>query len=108
MAFAFSRSCARTAIGKPCGLLSPKGAIRGFHVPLTEVHRVRCLLLAGRHADHEDIMETRRSRLRTFWCKRQSHFRLLMMTTFNADSHVFTLPAIWHSSGLWLPEGSSD
>jgi len=40
-----------------------------------------------------------------FWFKRSSHFRLFYMTIFIADSNVFTLPTIWHSSGVWLPEG---
>lgn len=40
-------SQARTAKDRPCGLLSPKGAIRGFDVPSVRVHRVRCLLLTG-------------------------------------------------------------
>jgi hypothetical protein len=43
----------RTAKDRPYGLLSPKGAIRGFHVSSVRVHRVRCLLLTGRLADHE-------------------------------------------------------
>jgi hypothetical protein len=41
----------------------------------------------------------------TFWFKRKSHFRLSEMTTFIADSHEFTLPIIWHFTGVWLPEG---
>src|SRR5689334_20050687 len=40
-------SYSRTAIGRLCSLLSPKGTIRGFHVPLAEVRRVRCLLSTG-------------------------------------------------------------
>jgi len=47
------RSCSRTAIGGPYDPLSPRGAIRGFHVPLAEVRRVRCLLLTGRRLGHE-------------------------------------------------------
>ena len=30
----------------------------------------------------------------TFWFKRVSHLRLLMITVFIADSHVFTIPTI--------------
>ena len=41
----------------------------------------------------------------TFWFKRISHFRLLSITIFNADLHMFTIPTVWHLSGLWLPEG---
>ena len=49
----FPQSYARTAISRLCSQLSPKGAIRGFHVPLAKVHRVRCLLLTGRRMGHE-------------------------------------------------------
>jgi hypothetical protein len=59
-----ARYYARTAMGMPCGLLSPKGAIRDFHVPLTEVRRLRRLLLAGRHWGHEGGWSNRCSRLR--------------------------------------------
>ena len=60
----FPRSCARTAMGRPRSLLSPRGAIRGFHVPLMEVRRVRCLLWAGRYMGHESVVEKRCSHLR--------------------------------------------
>jgi len=60
----FPRSCARTATGRPRSLLSPRGAIRGFHVPLMEVRRVRCLLWAGRYMGHESAIEKRCSYLR--------------------------------------------
>jgi len=56
-------SYARTAIGKLCSLLSPKGAIRGFHVPLAEVRRVRCLLWTGRRMGHESAFGRRCSHL---------------------------------------------
>jgi hypothetical protein len=42
-----------TARNRPCGLSSPKGAIRGFHVSSVRVRRVRCLLWTGRFVDHE-------------------------------------------------------
>lgn len=58
------RSCSRAAIGRPCSLLSPQGAIRGFHVPPTEVHRVRCLLSTGRRMGHESVDRKRCSHLR--------------------------------------------
>ena len=51
----FPRSYARTAIGRLYSPLSPEGAIRGFHVPLTEVRRVRCLLSTGRRMGHESV-----------------------------------------------------
>ena len=51
-------------MGRPCSLLSPMGAIRGFHVPLAEVRRVRCLLLIGRRVGHERAWAKRCSRLR--------------------------------------------
>src|SRR5450755_1705165 len=35
-------------LAEPYGLLSPKGAIRGFHVPLAKVRWVRRLLSPGR------------------------------------------------------------
>ena len=57
------QSCSRTAIGRLCSLLSPKGAIRGFHVPLAEVHRVRCLLWTGRPMGHERAIQRRSSHL---------------------------------------------
>ena len=41
----------------------------------------------------------------TLWFKRASHFRLFLVTTFNADSHMFALPTISHYSDLWLSEG---
>jgi hypothetical protein len=91
----FPRSCARTAMGRPCGLLSPKGAIRGFHVPLAEVRRVRCLLLTGRPVGHESAWWKRQfpSPL-PFWFKRSSHFRLFYITIFSAGSDIFTIPTI--------------
>jgi hypothetical protein len=58
----------RTAKDRPCGLFSPKGAIRGFHVPSVRVHRVRCLLLTGRFADHES---------RTNSCSTHLHYLLV-------------------------------
>src|SRR5208283_130725 len=30
----------------------------------------------------------------TFWFKRVSHLRLLVLTVFTADSHLFTIPTI--------------
>jgi hypothetical protein len=57
------RSYARTAMGKPCGLLSPKGAIRDFHVPLAKAYRVRHLLSAGRHVGHDRVLHKRKPRL---------------------------------------------
>jgi hypothetical protein len=48
---------------EPYGLLSPKGAIRGFHVPLAEVHRVSCLLSTGRCMGHESVGPRRCSHL---------------------------------------------
>ena len=59
------RSCSRTAMGRLCSLLSPEGAIRGFHVPLAEVRRVRCLLLAGRRVGHGSAAIRRCPLLRT-------------------------------------------
>src|SRR5471030_331385 len=59
----FPRSCASIAIDGPCGPLSPRGAIRVFHVPLAEVRRVRCLLSIGRLVGHEDALWKRRSHL---------------------------------------------
>src|ERR1700693_3477343 len=56
------RSYSRTAIGSPYGLLSPKGAIRGFHVPLAKACRVRHLLSAGKHMDHDRVIRRRKSR----------------------------------------------
>ena len=41
----------------------------------------------------------------TVWLKRTSHFRSFQLTIFIADSNVFTIPTIWPSSGVWLPEG---
>lgn len=40
-----------------------------------------------------------------FWFERSSHFRSFNLTTLTADSNVFTIPTIWHSSGVRLPEG---
>src|SRR5471032_1535018 len=34
-----------------------------------------------------------------------SHFRLFLVTTFIADSRMFTIPTTWHFTGAWLPEG---
>ena len=48
------RSCSRTAISRPRGMLSPKGTIRGFHVLLTKVCRVGRLQSTGRIVGHED------------------------------------------------------
>lgn len=59
----FPQSCSRTTIGRLCSLLSPKGAIRGFHVPLAEVRRVRCLLWTGRLMGHERAIQRRCSHL---------------------------------------------
>ena len=58
------RSCSRTTIGRLCSLLSPKGAIRGFHVPLAELRRVRRLLSTGRCVGHESAKRKRCSHLR--------------------------------------------
>ena len=55
-------SYSHTAIGRLCSLLSPKGAIRGFHVPPKEVHWVRCLLSTEKHMRHEDVRKNRPSR----------------------------------------------
>ncbi len=52
----FPRSYSRTTIGRLCSLLSPKGAIRGCHVPLAKVHRVRCLLSTGRLMGHGGVI----------------------------------------------------
>ncbi|MFP3604662.1 DUF6434 domain-containing protein [Paraburkholderia sp. SIMBA_053] len=57
------RSYARTAMGRPCDLLSPRGAIRDFHVPLAKVRQLRRLLLAGGRMGHEDVYTRRRSHL---------------------------------------------
>src|ERR1700686_4200991 len=38
-------------------------AIRGFHVPLMEVRRVRCQLWAGRYMLHESVVDKRCSHL---------------------------------------------
>ena len=54
----------RTAIGRLCSLLSPKGAIRVFHVPLAKVRRVRCLRSTGRRVGHESEIGKRCSHLR--------------------------------------------
>ena len=84
----------RTAKDRPCGLLSPEGAIRGFHVPSVRVHRLGACSRPG------DLRITRaecRTALPisiTFWFKRVSHLRLLNMTVFTADSRMFTLPTI--------------
>src|ERR1700692_2911792 len=56
------QSFARIAMGKPCGLLSPRGAIRGFHVTLAKACRVRLLLSTGRRMGHESV-----------WLRRSSH-----------------------------------
>ena len=84
----------RTAKDRPCGLSSPKGAIRGFHVPLFEFIGLGACSRPG------DLRITRAEQIAalpisiTFWFKRVSHFRLLNMTVFTADSHMFTLPTI--------------
>src|SRR6267142_6993306 len=49
------QSFVRIAMGKPCDLLSPKGAIRDFHVPLVKVRRLRRLLWAGKHMRHDRV-----------------------------------------------------
>ena len=59
----FPRSCARTTMGRLYSPLSQKGAIRGFHVPHTEVRRVRCLLSTGRCMGHESEPVSRCSHL---------------------------------------------
>jgi hypothetical protein len=82
-----------------------KGAIRDFHVPLVKVRRLRRLLLAGKHMGHDRVFWKRQSHFHYLLVKRKSHFRLFPVTTFIADSHVFAISTIWHSSGLWLPEG---
>jgi len=40
---------------------------------------------------HESVICRRGSHLHYFWFKRKSHFRLFGMTTFIADSNVFTI-----------------
>ena len=78
------RSCARTAIGRPCSLLSPGwGAIRGFHVPLAEVRRVRCLLLIGKRMGHERA-----------WSKRCSHLHYHFGSSVVATSACSTLRSL--------------
>ena len=46
------------------GLKTIKGAIQGFHVPLAQVCRVRCLLWTGRRMGHESAFQRRCSHLR--------------------------------------------
>ncbi len=57
-------SHARTPMCSPCGLPSPqKGErIRGFHVPLTRVCEVRCLLSTGKLMVHDAVFQRRTSR----------------------------------------------
>jgi hypothetical protein len=50
------KSQTRIAKDQPCGLPSPRGAIRGFHVPTVQVRQRRCLLSTGRVVGHESIL----------------------------------------------------
>jgi len=75
-------------------LLSPKGAIRDFHVPLTEVRRVRCLLSTGRPMGHERACKKRCSHLRYLLVRAYKPFPLVQLNDLCADSHVFTVPTI--------------
>jgi len=84
----------RTAMGRFYNLLSPKGTIRGFNVPPVKYAGL------GACFRPEGVWVTktqRKSVLPTFitiLVKRESHFRLLSVTVFIADSDFFTIPAI--------------
>jgi hypothetical protein len=83
---------------KPYGLLSPKGAIRGFHVPLEKHVGLGTCYWPGSMWVTTAQSENASPASITFWFKRISHFRLFLLTTFNADSHMFAMPTISHYS----------
>ena len=78
---------------KSRGNISPKGAIRVFHVSLAEVRRVSALDREA-YGSRKRIWKALFPPPLPFWLKRNSHLRLFRITIFIADSNVFTIPTI--------------
>lgn len=82
-------------MGGPYGLLSPKGERYG--VPTFHLQKYVGL---GVHFRPGGLWVTRAQQTDApptsiaIWLKRRSHFRLLTVTIFNADSTSFTIPTI--------------
>lgn len=56
--------------------------------------------------DYEFALRNQTPASITFLVKRINHFRLFALTIFTTDSHVFTLPTIWHLPDYGCQEGT--
>jgi hypothetical protein len=71
------------------------------HVGLGTCYRPGSMWVTTAHSEHASPASI------TFWFKRKSHFRLFLVTTFNAGSHMFAMPTISHYSDYGCQKGMS-
>ena len=102
-------SQARTTLGNALRHAVPEGSDTRFprSVPRSNIGLGACCrpgcMWITRHLSRRDASRIRYLLVQARYC---SHFRLLHITVFIADSSSFTIPTSWHSPGLWLPGGS--